>query len=319
MSDKLKTTALEPAREQMLKMGFTKERFEKEALFAVSIWNDPKSVYLRKSTQGSLIQALVNVAQTTLTLNPVAKESFLVPRYDRISKQVRCTLEPSYVGLVKLLTDAGSVTSINTQLVYSGDEFTIDLASDNPVTHIPQLKDRGDIVGAYAIAKLATGEKQIEWMDVEEINKIRETSESYKAWKADNSKHTIWNDFYGEMCRKTVLKRIYKYLPRTDRMNYVDNAMALTNKDWEASASQFSLAESLINSSTLIDDNKERLLRELSTCNSTQIEMMIDYLQDHQPDPGTQGELHSMADVNKAVDKAIEREDSKEANLFDNQ
>ena len=306
--NKLQLKTLEPAREQMMKMGFSPERFEKEALHAVNIWNDPKNGYLRKADANSLTLALVNVAQTSLTLNPIAKEAFLIPRYDRTHKIIRITLEPSYVGLVKLLTDAGSVTSINTQLVYQEDEFSIDLAADQPVRHIPKLKDRGEIWGAYSIAKLATGEKQVEWMDVEEIHKIRDTSESFKAWKDDNTKQTIWNTYYGEMCRKTVLKRIYKYLPRTDRMERFDKAVSLTNQDWEPSLSQVSYAESLINSANLIEPNKERLLRELATCDADGVSMMIEYLKDHQPEPGTEKDLNSMDEVNQAIGNAVDRD-----------
>lgn len=305
---------LEPARSQMLAMGFTPEKFEKEALNAVQIWNDPKNAYLRQCTPNSLIIALVDIAKTSLTLNPVAKEAFLIPRKDHKTDKVICHLEPSYVGLCKLLTDAGSVTSINTQLVYQNDEFLMNLAGDDPVRHIPALSNRGEIIGAYSIAKLATGEKQVEWMDIEEIHKIRDTSESYKAYLKDKRKSSIWNDYFGEMARKTVLKRIYKYLPRTDRMHFVDNAMALTNKDWEASIPQIAHAESLISSSTIIESRKEQLLKELQTCDAAGVEMMIDYLQDHQPEPGTEGDIHSMGDVHKAIDKA----EARERDLFDN-
>ena len=302
----LKIKDIQDARPVMLKMGFEPAKFEKEAGHACAIWNDPKNGYLRKSTKQSLLQSVINIAQTGLTLNPVAKEAFLIPR--KAGNEIRCHLEPSYVGLVKLLTDAGSVTSITTQLVYENDEFTINLASDDPVKHIPAMKDRGNIIGVYALARLATGEKQVEWMEIEEVNKIRDTSDSYKAWKQDNSKSSIWNTYYGEMVRKTVLKRMYKYLPRTDRMERFDNAVKLTNTDFEASSSQVGYAESLISTSTLIESKKEELQRELAICNSAQVEMMIDYLQDHQPEPGTQGDLHSMEEVSDATMKAVERD-----------
>ena len=312
---KLEKKSLEDARAQMLSMGFTPERFEKEALNAIKIWEEPKNAYLRQCTTRSVVMALVDLAKTSLTLNPISKEAFLIPRKDTKTNQVLCHLEPSYTGLTKLLTDAGSVTSINTQLVYENDDFEINLAADQPVRHIPRVREkRGEIIGAYAIAKLATGEKQVEWMDVEEIKKIRETSESYKAYMKDKRKKSIWVDHFGEMCRKTVVKRIYKYLPRTDRMQYVDAAMDLTNKDWEASSSQVSFAESLINSSTLIESRKEQLYKELSTCDATGIELMIDYLQDHQPEPGTQGDIQSMGDVHDAMDRA----EARDKELFDN-
>ena len=107
------------------------------------------------------------------------------------------------------------------------------------------------------------------------------------------------------MVRKTVLKRIYKYLPRTDRMQYVDKAVQLTNKDWEPSPSQVGYAENLIHSSTMIESKKEELLRELAICNSDQIELMIDYLKDNQPDPIEAGNNYSQGDINKKLDQHV--------------
>jgi len=290
---------------KMIAFGLNPETVKSETSFALQILNEPKNVYLRKSTTDSILKSVLNISQVGLTLNPVAKEAFLIPRWDKTSQKVQCVLEPSYVGLVKLLTDAGSVTSINTQLVYKEDDFEINLASDNPVRHIPDLTERKTIMGVYSIARLLTGEKQVEWMEISEVNKIRDTSDSYKAWKEDNSKHSIWNSSYGEMCRKTVLKRIYKYLPRTNKMKFVDNAVALTNKDWEASSSQVHYAESLIHSSTIIESKKEELLRELSICNSDQIELMIDYLKDNQPDPIEAGNSYNQRDIDKKLNQHV--------------
>jgi phage RecT family recombinase len=309
---KLKITDIEQARPTMLKMGFSPEAFEKEAGFACSIWNDPKNGYLRKATKESLLKSVINIAQTSLTLNPIAREAFLIPRSDKGT--IQCNLEPSYMGLVKLLTDAGSVTSINTQLVYEEDEFEINLASDEPVRHIPNLTDRKTLIGVYAIAKLATGEKQVEWMEIKEVNKIRDTSDSYKAFLKDNQKQTIWNTYYGEMVRKTVLKRIYKYLPRTDRMQKFDAAVKLTNRDFEASSSQVAYAESLINTSVLLESQKEQLLRELATCNSDEVGLMIDYLNENQPKPGIESGIHSEAEAADATMEAADRD--KDPELF---
>ncbi len=305
---KLHIADIEPVKKQMLKMGFPADRFEKEAGFACIIFNDPKNGYLRKGTKESLLKSVISVAQTGLTLNPIAKEAFLIPRYNSVSRSIQIGLEPSYVGLVKLLTDTGSVTSINTQLVYAEDDFQINLASDEPVRHIPALKNRENLLGVYSIAKLATGEKQVEWMEISEVHKIRDTSESYKSWKKDSNKSTIWNTHYGEMVRKTVLKRIYKYLPRTDRMQYADKAVQLANSDWEPTSSHVLLAEALISTSTLIESSKEQLLKELQTVDSGNLELMVAYLKDNQQKPGTESDMHTMEDVNDAIDVAIEND-----------
>lgn len=299
---------------RMIEFGLDPEVVKSETSFALQILNDPKNAYLRKSTTDSILKSILNLSQTGLTLNPIAKEAFLIPRYDGTSKSVQAVLEPSYVGLVKLLTDAGSVTSINTQLVYDEDEFEINLAADEPVRHIPNLQERKTLIGVYSIAKLVTGEKQPEWMEIKEVNKIRESSDSYKAFLKDNQKQTIWNTYYGEMVRKTVLKRIYKYLPRTDRMNYVDNAVKLTNRDFEASSSQVGYAESLINTSVLLESQKEQLLKELATCNSDEVGLMIDYLNENQPKAGIESDIHSEAEAVNATMDAVDGD--KDPELF---
>ncbi|HDZ13882.1 MAG TPA: hypothetical protein ENH60_03150, partial [Pricia sp.] len=270
--------------------------------FACIIFNDPKNGYLRKGTKESLLKSVISVAQTGLTLNPIAKEAFLIPRYNNVSKSIQIGLEPSYVGLVKLLTDTGSVTSINTQLVYAEDEFQINLAADDPVRHIPALKNRENLIGVYSIAKLATGEKQVEWMEISEVHKIRDTSESYKSWKKDSGKSTIWNTYYGEMVRKTVLKRIYKYLPRTDRMQYADKAVQLSNADWEPSSGQVMFADALIKSSTLPEFKKDELEKELQTANSSNLELMIAYLEESQPEKIESGGNYNQGDIGKKLD-----------------
>src|SRR5690606_39362507 len=75
--------------------------FQKEANFALQIFqgND----YLTKMSPDSIKNAIVNVALTGLTLNPVMKFAYLVPRKGKF------VLDVSYMGLAKILTDTGSV------------------------------------------------------------------------------------------------------------------------------------------------------------------------------------------------------------------
>jgi len=307
--EKLTLKTFDEIKQPIIRLGFTIEKFEKEARFALQIWNDPKNAYLAKATKESLIKSLINVAQTGLTLNPVAKEAFLIPRYSSYLKQVECHLEPSYIGLFKLITDTGSVTSIQTNIVYENDHFEMTLGSRTQVIHTPALKNRGEIVGVYSVANLKSGEQQIEYMTIEEVNEIRDISESYQAWKKDNTKHSIWNDWYGEMVRKTCLKRITKYLPRSEQAEKLDNAIELMNQDFIPSGSQIALAQHLIYTSTLIEPTKEQLERELSTCNVFQLNKMISYLNEHQPNAitdvgaGSQGEIHKQLDLIMQTDK----------------
>jgi len=297
----------DPVREPMLSLGFSKEKFEKEARFALQIWNDPKNEYLRKSTKDTLLKSLVNIAQTGLTLNPVSKEAFLIPRYSSYAKCVECHLEPSYIGLVKLITDTGSVSSIQTNLVHEKDEFDMLLGSEVKIAHRPATKARGDIIGVYSVAQLTSGEKQIEYMTIDEVNEIRDISEGYKAFKDGKAKSSIWETWYSEMVRKTCLKRITKYLPRSNS-EHLDTAIELTNRDFLPSDRQVHYAINLIRASTLIEPTKEQLERELSTCNVFQLSNMINHLQEHQPNPITDLGAGNLGDINRQLDLKMQND-----------
>jgi len=107
--------------------GLDESAFSREISFAVQ--HAIKNPYLQKCTSNSVLRAVMNVAQIGLTLNPVSKYAYLIPRFNGQSKELECVLEPSYIGLAKLLTDSGSVTSIECHLIYQGDLIKVDMAS----------------------------------------------------------------------------------------------------------------------------------------------------------------------------------------------
>jgi phage RecT family recombinase len=263
--------------EMMQENGFPVERIKREISFALQHFG--KNDYLNKSTPESKLKAVVNVSQIGLTLNPVAKEAYLVPRYT--NGKIECVLEPSYVGLQKLLTDCGIVKNIITNLVYENDKIVLNLAdTTNPVIHNPELSmsKRGGIIGCYSVATLDNDIKQVEWMSVEEIHVIRERSESYKSFVAGKSRSCIWESDYGEMCRKTVIKRIYKYLPRTKKLEAVDNAIALSNVDYEITEEQRDYILLLAEKLQYTDEQVRFLKQELNSMNSDAASSMIEQM-----------------------------------------
>ena len=302
-------TNLPAIKDRMQKFGMDVQRVESETSFALQILNDPKNSFLAKCSQDSILKSIVNIAQVGLTLNPISKEAYLIPRYNSYSKKYDCCLEPSYIGLVKLLTDAGSVTAIQTNLVYENDEFSIIHGLKTDFRHVPLIKgERGVITGVYSVATLKGSEKQFEYVSREDIETVRAHSESYKAWVKDNKKSCVWIEYEGEMFRKTCLKRIQKYLPRTDQMRFVDYAMDLTNKDYTPSAHQYELAHKLIYSANLIDETKQQLEKELGTCNVFQINEMITFLKENQQSAIQDSGAGSAKDINTELDLKMENE-----------
>jgi recombination protein RecT len=183
--------------------------FEKEASFATQIFagND----YLDKATPESKLMAVMNVAQTGLTLNPFIKHAYLVPRYNGKTKKIECTLMPSYQGLTHMMVQSDDVVSVSAHVVRADDNFSYSLGVSPSVEHRPDIKAKSEIIAAYAVAKMKNGSIHVEVMGVEEINQARESSEGYKK----NPASSPWTTWYGEMCRKTVTKRLSKYIPKS--------------------------------------------------------------------------------------------------------
>lgn len=279
----LTTETFKPIEARMQDAGFSPTKVRQEISFALQTIN--KNPQLQKCTRESFLQAVLNISNIGLSLNPAAKEAYLIPRWNSATKQMDATLEPGYIGLVKLLTDAGSITSILCQLVYQNDSFEMDLANNlNPVKHKPELTrtKRGNISGCYALATLLDKTRQVEYMCVDEINEIRERSETYKAFKEGKIKSCTWETDWGEMARKTVIKRIYKYLPRTEKMLQVDEAIEQDNRDYSASGDQLSYIESLLHTSTLEQRQIDAIEMEMSVMNGDRASEVITMLKANQ-------------------------------------
>jgi recombination protein RecT len=73
------------------------------------------------------------------------------------------------------------------------------------------------VVGVYVVAKTADGDYLTTAMSTDEINSIRDRSSAWKAWVKDKRK-CPWVTDWGEMAKKTVVKRAYKYWPKTERL-----------------------------------------------------------------------------------------------------
>jgi len=304
---KIKTKTLEVIKPIMTKMGITSERFYKEAGFVCQVWNDPKNKYLRNSTKESLLSAVVSIAQTGLTLNPVSKQAYLIPRKAKDGAEwiIQAHLEPSYIGLVKLLTDAGQVLNIQTNLVYDGDDFDVNLGMETEIKHKPHYltgKPKGNIKGVYSVANIKGNLKQFEYMTSQEVYDIRGTSESFKAWEKNNKIPCIWVTFEGEMFRKTCIKRISKHLPRSEQFDYADS---LSNKDFEMTFGQLNMIESLLHSSGLLEPQKTDIENQLSAMSYSEALKTIEYLQNNQVDAVESGANYNQKDINKILDKKI--------------
>ena len=122
---------------------------------------------------------------------------------DRWAKEAQMQL--SYMALVAVARRLGILKDSYARLVRENDEFEISETNGKScLTYRPALKSPGALIGAYAVAILPDGSCRWEWMDQEDIDKIRARS---KSWQNRNGP---WLTDDGEMRKKTVLRRLLK-------------------------------------------------------------------------------------------------------------
>lgn len=114
---------------------------------------------------------------------------------------------PMFTGIQKRVRNSGDIASIQAHVVYENDEFVWRQGSEAAIEHRPLFPgDRGKAIGAYAIAKFKDGsDPQIEVMDLTQIEKARSVSRS--------KNNGPWVQWWDEMARKTVFRRLSKWLP----------------------------------------------------------------------------------------------------------
>ncbi len=266
--------------------------FQKEVSFAVQILN--KNSYLAGTSKVSILQAIYNTALTGLTLNPVLKLAYLVPRAGE------CCLEPSYQGLIKLITDTGSATTVYSYPVYKGDHFKISLGTSIDIEHEPKFESE-EIEKFYAVGILHDGTRQVEVMTLAQVNEIRATSESYKSFKKGKGYGCIWESHFSEMGRKTVLRRMVKQLPKTERWDKLGEAIQLDQSDYGITDGQFGMIESLLISAKIPAQESEKIYQELNTMSKDGATECIKHLQENQQT------FQDGATDNKALNAELDR------------
>lgn len=188
--------------------------FAREAEFAIqAITANDYILGIAKSNPQSVRDAVTNIAAIGISLNPAKKQAYLLPRKGGISLAI------SYMGLLDLAIQSGSIMWGQAELVYSSDTFVMN-GFDQPPTHTrnPFSKERGELVGVYVVVKTRDGDYLTGTMTADEVFAIRDRSDAWKAFKAKGTK-CPWVTDEGEMVKKTVIKRCYKTWPKTDRLD----------------------------------------------------------------------------------------------------
>ena len=184
--------------------------------FALAIMRSPD---LRECTEQSKMLALSDCAKMGLFPDPNLGHVYLVPfnnKYREAGGDVwrkEVTVIIGYQGMIELARRSKMITAVHSFIVREGDEFTHWIDEDGPhVRHVPELDISKPISHAYCIAKLTSGEKQIEVMPIAEVEKHRARSKAKDSgpWKTD----------YPAMVRKTPIRVGRKFWPQSPELAF---------------------------------------------------------------------------------------------------
>lgn len=159
---------------------------------------------LAECKPASLFGAVIQAAQLGLEPGSALRQCYLVP-YGK-----ECQLILGFAGMIALSARSGNVKAITPRAVFKGDKFSYRFGIDEELTHVPADVDRTDADGlthVYAVVVLADGTKVYDCMTRAEVEAIRKRSPAGK--RSDGP----WTTDYIPMAMKTVIRRVWKYIP----------------------------------------------------------------------------------------------------------
>lgn len=197
--------ALIQAEGKFLAISGKKEETKIELGFAAMLLEGNEK--LKGCSQESIINAVINVARTGITLNPILKLAHLVPRGGK------CILDFDYKGLVKVLKDNGCIKHIDAIIVYEDEEFEESNSPVVPPSHkVIYMKTEAEqkkrtYKGVYCrVLLLDNTVVYTKFMPYWEVLKTEKVSQAAK------SEYSPWNTWREEMVKKTKIKRDFKTL-----------------------------------------------------------------------------------------------------------
>ncbi len=204
-----------------------------------TVYATPK---LLECTQESLLGAILVCAQLGLKPELVLGQAYIIPYGNK------ATFILGYKGMIELARRSGEIKEIYAHVVYANDHFKYILGTENKIEHSPAEGDRGELVKVYGVAKFKSGGLQLEVMSKDEVDAIRARSKAGKSGP--------WVTDYNEMAKKTVIRRMWKYLPAS-----VDSQLAVAQDEAEdlGYATEFKVTSTTPNAT--LDDLANELIK----------------------------------------------------------
>ena len=184
-----------------------------ERMIKVVIAQATRMPKLLDCTPLSIINGVMVASQLGLEPDGTLGGAYLIPYRNRKTGKYEAQFIIGYRGLIDLARRSGQLSSIEAHVVYENDEFECQFGLNPVLNHKRDFSvKKGVMIAVYAVARFrdAANCYQYEVMSKEEVDKIRALSKT--------KEFGPWVDHYDEMARKTVVRRLCKYLPLTVEM-----------------------------------------------------------------------------------------------------
>lgn len=198
------------------------ESFQRELSAVIAETTTPKRMVriclnnlMRKKELGECVQQSFFSCVLELAgygLEPDGRHAHLIPRWNNREKHYECTFVIDYKGYVLLAFRSGAVKRIYATVVHSGDIFRLDRGE--VLQHVPwawrtddqRPEEPGKIVGVWASVELLGSQSTLyDVMTTEEVEAVRFRSPAAMAGP--------WVTDWAEMAKKTVFRRLTKWVP----------------------------------------------------------------------------------------------------------
>ncbi len=184
-----------------------------ERLIRVVLTCAQRTPKLLACSPASMYKAVLQCAQLGLEPDSVMGLAYLVPRYNKHSKEMEVTVIPGYRGLMTLARRSDQITVLEAHEVSPSDEFSYRYGTDQYLHHEPaHMGAKEELVYVWALARIrGENHPQFQVLDKEqvEMSRARSGSPDQGPWVTD----------YAAMAKKTVLRQLCKYLPMSTELS----------------------------------------------------------------------------------------------------
>lgn len=207
----------------------------------------------------SFMLALYEGARLGLEIGKQLGQYYLIPRASEVVPML------GYRGMLTLGLRHPDVVSITSTAVFKGDLFESGETMEGPYFHYKPggNKKPEELEKVFAVCRLKSGAVILDVMERVEIEAARARSQMPNGM--------AWKDSYGEMARKTCVRRLFKYIPMVPE---VREAIAKDEERWEKSHEEERKPEKYQNALKLAE--KARTIEAEIVEFSTDKDMMVE-------------------------------------------